>query len=170
LLLTLFRHCAHHPSMAEGIVGGVGSHADGTYFNLPGVAVVRWDASCKAAHIEWQGWANPTEFAAANAALIRALVEHRGSRALGDLRQLKPIQQSDQDWAKAEWIPDVIAAGLKHIALVSAKSGLAMTNIEAILSKVALDIKYFATIEEARAWLMRPSTINPAILDTKPNG
>ena len=34
-----------------------------------------------------------------------------------------------------------------------------MTNIEAILSKVPgtkLDVKYFATIEEARAWLQRP--------------
>jgi hypothetical protein len=158
--------------MAEGIVEGDVSRADGTYFNLPGVAVVTWDASCKAAHIEWQGWANPTEFAGANAAIIRALIEHRGSRALGDLRQLKPIQQSDQDWAKAEWIPGVLAAGLRHIALVIAKSGLAMTNIEAILSKVPgtkLDVKYFATIEEARAWLQRPTTDTPAILETEPH-
>jgi hypothetical protein len=157
--------------MVAGIVDGDVSPVDGTYFNLPGVAVVRWDPTCKAAHIEWQGWANPTEFAAANAAIIRALKEHRASRALGDLRQLKPIQQSDQDWAKAEWIPDVLAAGLRRIALVRAKSGLAMTNFEAILSRVqgtGLEVEYFVTIEDARAWLTRPATITPATVDARP--
>jgi SpoIIAA-like len=157
--------------MPGGAAIGDAARPGGTYFNLPGVAVVTWDPTCKAAFIEWQGWANPTEFAAANAAIVRALIEHRGSRALGDLRQLKPIQQSDQDWAKAEWIPDVLAAGLRHIALVTARSGLAMTTIEAILSRVPgteLDVKYFATIEEARAWLLRPATNTPASLDAKP--
>jgi hypothetical protein len=47
-----------------------------------------------------------------------------------------------------------------------------MTNIEAILSKVPgtkLDVKYFTTIEEARAWLQRPTTDTQAILETEPH-
>ncbi|MHB8612409.1 MAG: SpoIIAA family protein [Candidatus Dormibacteraceae bacterium] len=159
--------------MAEGIVKGDVSHVEGTYFNQPGVAVVTWDASCKATHIEWQGWADPAEFRAANQAIIRALKEHRGSRALGDLRRIKAIQQSDQDWAQAEWLPEVLAAGLRQMALVVPLSGLAMMNVEAILSRVPgtkLDIAYFATIEEARAWLSRPRSITPAALEADPRG
>jgi hypothetical protein len=158
--------------MAEGIVDGDLSSTDGTYFNLPGVARVTWDPTCRASLIEWQGWANPAEFRAANQAILRALREHRGSKALGDLREMKAIQQSDQDWAQTEWLPEVLALGLRKMALVIAKSGLAMMNVEAILSRVPgtkLDIAYFATIEEARAWLARPTAITPATLEVGPH-
>jgi hypothetical protein len=157
--------------VADGTVQGDVSHTDGTYFNLPGVAKVTWDPTCKATHIEWQGWANPAEFRAANLAMTRALKEHHGSRALGDLREMKAIQQSDQDWAQEEWLPEILALGLRQMALVIAKSGLTMMNVEAILSRVPgtqLDIGYFATIAEARDWLVRPRTLTPASLDSLP--
>lgn len=147
------------------------SRPAGTYFDRPGVAVVTWDPACRAAHIEWQGWADPTEFAAANDAVIVALTEHRSSRALGDLRKMKAIQQSNQDWAQQEWLPRVLAAGLTRMALVIAESGLAMMNVESILSRVPgtkLDVGYFATIEEARAWLTRPTTLTPTSLEARP--
>jgi len=46
------------------------------YCNLPGVAVVRWDAVSDGAHIEWQGWARPAEFRTANNALVQAMQDH----------------------------------------------------------------------------------------------
>lgn len=33
------------------------------YFNLRGVAIVKWDAPSKGAHIEWQGWQNQLDVA-----------------------------------------------------------------------------------------------------------
>ena len=30
---------------------------DQVYFDLPGVAMVRWDSPSQSAYIEWQGWA-----------------------------------------------------------------------------------------------------------------
>ena len=155
--------------MAKAIVGGELSHSDGTYFNRPGVAIVKWDAACKAAHIEWQGWADPAEFAAANDALILALKQHGGSRALGDCRDMRVIKQSDQEWVSRDWIPRILAAGLRRMALVIPKSGLAMMNVQEIMSRVPgtkLDVAYFGTIEEARDWLSRPHTITPAGLPT----
>jgi hypothetical protein len=130
---------------------------DGVYFAAPGVVVVKWDPTSKSVCIEWQGWANPTEFAAANEAGLRALTEHHTSRWLADLRNLKAIQQSDQDWITRDWFPRMLAAGLARMALVNAKSGLAMMNIRDILAKVpsttALEVEYFATVDEAREWL-----------------
>ena len=155
--------------MAKAIVGGEVSHRDGVFFNRPGVAIVRWDAACKAAHIEWQGWADPAEFAAANDAMILALKQHSGSRALGDCRNMRVIKQSDQEWVSRDWIPRVLAAGLRRMALVIPKSGLALMNVQEIMSRVPgtkLDVAYFPTIEEAKAWLCRPLTITPAGLPT----
>jgi hypothetical protein len=135
---------------------GARPETEGVYYNLPGVAVVRWDPPSQAAHIEWQGWANPAEFKAANNALIRAIREHRSSRILGDSRRIKAIQKSDQDWANREWFPRIIAAGLRQLAMVLPESGIALMNIKDIVSKVPgtdLEVAYFPTLEKAREWL-----------------
>jgi stage II sporulation SpoAA-like protein len=157
--------------MVKAIVGGEVSHRDGVFYNRPGVAIVKWDSACKAAHIEWQGWANPAEFAAANDAIIVALRQRGGSRALGDCREMRVIKQSDQDWVNRDWIPRILAAGLRRMALVIPKSGLALMNVQEIMSRVPgtkLDVAYFATVEEARDWLSRPHTVTPTGLPTIP--
>jgi hypothetical protein len=140
------------------------SSGDGVFFTRPGVVVVKWDSVSRSVCIEWQGWADPTEFAAANEAGLRALREHHTSRWLADLRNLKAIQQSDQDWITRDWFPRMLAAGLTRMALVNAKSGLAMMNIRAILARVPsttkLDVGYFTTVDEAREWLAG-SAISP---------
>jgi hypothetical protein len=108
--------------------------------------------------MEWQGWARPAEFKAANDALVDAIKDHHGSRILGDSRQIKVIQQSDQDWVNGDWFPRILAAGLTRMALVLPISSLAKMNIDDMVSRVAgrLDVAYFATLDEARAWLARP--------------
>ena len=152
------------PPAINGLLDDDVSLGDGVYFNHPGVAVVTWDPTIRAARIEWQGWANPTEFAAANEAITCALQEHHGSRALGDCRNMKAIQQSDQDWAAKEWLPRAISAGLTRMALVIAKSGLAQMNVENVIARVPgtkLAVGYFETVKEAADWLRGQPTIPP---------
>lgn len=132
------------------------------YFNLPGVAIVKWDAASQAAHIEWQGWAEPAEFRGANDALVQAIKDHGATRVLGDSGQIKVIQKSDQDWVNRDWFPRILAAGLTRLAMVQPASGLAKMNIDDMVSRVAgqLDVAYFATLGEARVWLASPPTAN----------
>jgi hypothetical protein len=134
------------------------------YFNLPGVAIVKWDAVSEAAHIEWQGWAKPAEFRAANDALVVAIKEHNATRVLGDSGQIKVIQKSDQDWVNQDWFPRILDAGLTRLAMVLPGSGLAKMNIDDMVSRVAgrLDVAYFATLGEAREWLASPPLNHPA--------
>jgi hypothetical protein len=83
---------------------------------------------------------------------------------------MKAIQQSDQDWVTREWFPRVIAAGLKRMALVMAKSGVAQMNVEAITGKIPGDklvIQYFGTVEAAKAWLAVSPTPTPRGLPAK---
>lgn len=142
---------------------------NGVFFNRPGVAVVRWEPALRAVYIEWQGWADPAEFAAALEAGLGALVEHRGSRWLADCRDMKAIQQSDQEWLDRSWFPRMITAGLRRMAVVIPKSGLAMTNLEDIIRRVPgnkLDIAWFATVTEAETWIAAPSITTPQTLET----
>lgn len=128
------------------------------YFNAPGAASVRWDAAGQTVFVEWEGWADSTEFVAILDAGVRALREHRGSRWLADCRRQKVLNPTDQDRADREWVPRALAAGLKRFAAVLPESGLAAQNLKERLGKVPdtkLKVEYFATVQEARDWLAR---------------
>jgi len=130
--------------------------ADDVYFNAPGVASVRWDDAGQFVLVEWQGWANSTEFAALLDAEIHALRQHHGSRLLADCRRQKVLNPEDQARANLDWLPRALAVGLKRFAVVLPSSGLAEVNLKDSLGKApagALDVAYFATVEEAQEWL-----------------
>lgn len=132
--------------------------ADGVYFDAPGVASVRWDEDGQLVLVEWQGWANAGEFSDLLDAEIAALRKHRGSRMLADCRRQRGLSALDQDRANEVWLPKALAAGLRRFAVVLPSSGLAAANLKDRLAKIrpgALELAYFATPEEARAWLSR---------------
>ena len=142
-----------------------GVHPRDVFYNRPGVAVVTWDTASRAAHMEWQGWADSAEYREANDAVILALKANRGSKLLGDSRLLKVIVAADQEWSNNDWFPRVLAAGLRRMSLVIPKSGLAKMNVDGILSRVPgteLDIAYFATLDEGRKWLALPPSTGVA--------
>jgi hypothetical protein len=130
--------------------------ASNVYFDKPGVASVRWDEDGQLVLVEWQGWADPSEFAALLDAEIVALRKHKSSRMLADCRRQKGLTGADQVLANEIWLPRALAVGLKRFAVVVPSSGLAEANLKERLGKVRaaeLEIAYFATPEEARDWL-----------------
>jgi hypothetical protein len=130
--------------------------ADGVYFNTPGVASVRWDEAAKSVVVEWEGWADSSEFASLLDAELQALEEHRGSRLLADCRRQRVLSPKDQERANREWLPRALKSGLKRFAIVVPASVVADMNIRASLDKASglgLEVGFFATVEEAREWL-----------------
>lgn len=130
---------------------------DGVYFNVPGVASVRWDADAQTVVVEWDGWANSSEFAALLDAELRALGQHKGSRILADCRRQKVLNPKDQDQANREWLPRALRIGLKRFAIVVPASVVADMNLRSSLetaSGAGLEVEYFATVEEARHWVV----------------
>jgi hypothetical protein len=126
------------------------------FFDKPGVASVKWDEDGQLVLVEWQGWANPSEFADLLEAEIVALRKHTGSLMLADCRRQKGLRAADQVRANEVWLPRALAAGLKRMAVVLPTSGLAAANLKERLAKArlaALEVAYFATPEEARVWL-----------------
>ncbi len=131
--------------------------ADRIFFDMPGVAAVTWEEDGRFVLVDWQGWANPTEFAALLEAEIVALRKHKGTLMLADCRRQKSLSAADQVRADEVWLPRALAAGLKRFAVVLPSSGLAAANLKERLGKArasALEVAYFPTLEEARAWLL----------------
>lgn len=130
--------------------------ADQTYFTIPGVASVRWIDAQQLILVEWEGWANSTEFTELLDAEVRALKEHRGSYVLADCRLQRVLSGDDQRRANREWVPRAIEAGLKRFAVVLPLSDMAAGHIQERLSEVpgsAFEVAYFTTVEEAASWL-----------------
>jgi hypothetical protein len=128
------------------------------YFDVPGVASVRWDEDGQLVLVEWHGWANTAEFGALLEAEIAALTKHHCTRILADCRRQRVLNPADQDRANKEWLPRALAAGLKCFAVVVPSSVLADVNLKASFDTApatALKVAYFATPEAAREWLGR---------------
>ncbi len=110
--------------------------ADDVYFSVPGVATVRWDGPHSTVFVEWDGWANSAEFGALLDAEVKALGERACSRLLADCRRQRILNPADQ--------------------IVLPESEIAAGHLRERLDKVpqtAMQIAYFASVEEAREWL-----------------
>ena len=134
------------------------SPADGVYFSTAGVASVRWDEDDQLVLVEWEGWANSSEFAALLDAELRALEQHKGSRILADCRRQRVLNPADQEQANREWLPRALRIGLKRFGIVVPASVVADMNLRDSMEKASgagLEVEYFATVEEARDWVVR---------------
>jgi hypothetical protein len=132
------------------------STTDDIYFSVPGVATVRWDEPNQTVMVEWDGWANTGEFSALLDAEVKALEEHNCPLLLADCRRQRVLNPADQERADREWVPKALKAGLKRFAIVLPESDIAAGHLKERLSKVpntAMEIAYFASVEEAREWL-----------------
>jgi hypothetical protein len=130
--------------------------SDDVYYSVPGVATVRWEEPEATVFVEWDGWANTAEFSALLDAEVKALLDHGGSRLLADCRRQRILNPADQERADREWTPRAIQAGLKRFAVVLPISDMAAGHLQERLAKVpksAMQVAYFASVEEAREWL-----------------
>jgi hypothetical protein len=90
---------------------------------------------------------------------MKALVAIRERHAVGylsDTRKVKVIVHTDQTWANEVWIPQLVGAGVKRFALVTAASGLGKVTVEEVIKLVdnrGVLMRGFNSVDEARTWL-----------------
>jgi hypothetical protein len=139
--------------MVKAVGEAEGSRGYAVYLNRPSVAVVTWDPTLRAVHVDVEGWGDLIELSALLEAGLQALTEHRGSRCLADARKLR----SDQRLRPAivqEFFPRALAAGLSRFALVITNER-AIACIDQLVGRMpaAKVVAHFATVGEARSWL-----------------
>ena len=109
---------------------------DHVYFDVAGVASVRWEERTATVKVEWQGWANSDEFAELLDAEVRALEDHGASRLLADCRLQRVLNPQDQERADREWLPRALEAGLRRFAIILPTSQLAAMNLQDRLGRI----------------------------------
>ena len=104
----------------------------------------------------WRGYHTSAAFRALNEQVLAALVEHRASRILCDIRHFLLIGAEDQAWLNGEWLPQAIATGLSHCAIVTPLYFFNRVAVGAVVERLdasRLRVEYFEDVEPARAWL-----------------
>lgn len=123
---------------------------------------VRWDDSVQAVWLEYKAYAEGEEFRAAHEVALSLVRQKRSSRWLSDSRLLAPITQADQRWMNTDFIPRMIAAGGRWVAIVSPKAAVARLSVKQLASKINginFVTNNFDDIETARRWLLTETTL-----------
>lgn len=117
---------------------------------------LRWDEPIQAAWAQGSAYAEGAELRAGYEAILALCRSKRNRRYIGDARDLAPISQADQRWINEEFMPRLIAGGVRYMAIVIPKAAVARLSVRQVLSKVneiSLVTAYFDEIEAARDWL-----------------
>ena len=117
---------------------------------------VGYDADVPCVIMTWQGYATSREFRDANERVLGVLAERHATKLLGDIKRFVLIGADDQHWLSTSWIPRVMEAGLRTVALVTPVfyfNRVAVENVGQKLDPEALILQYFDTRDTARQWL-----------------
>jgi hypothetical protein len=128
---------------------------DAVYLDAPYLSI-RWESGGPWLFVEWRSWARSPEFRAAYEVILVAMRENRASKLLIDLRKTRVLAAEDQQWLVEDWGPRSVQAGVRSMAVIIPERALENTILESIDNRIPttmLEIRYFGTPAEARAWL-----------------
>jgi hypothetical protein len=117
---------------------------------------VDYDVNIPSVVMTWKGYATSAVFRATNEQVLQTISERRASKLLGDITEFVLIGADDQDWLNTVWLPSAMEAGLRMVALVTPNfyfNRVAVENVVKKLDPTQLQVAYFATRDEAAAWL-----------------
>ena len=89
--------------------------------------------------------------------LVIDLLEGTSARSvIANVQEFRPLISADQEWTNVDWAPRVVAAGLKHMAVVqplSVFSQLVVTNVVNRIDADTMQVVQVAQIADALRWL-----------------
>ena len=105
--------------------------------------------------MEWIGFSSSLEFRTANEAVLQLLKERNTKKILADVRHMKIISLSDQQWLYQDWLPRTIKAGLEYVAFIESEDFFNRLTVDHVVQKIndQLTIKYFNTKLGAKNWI-----------------
>jgi hypothetical protein len=149
----------------------VGSTANNAVYVDKAWLHMRWDSEHDCLFAEWKGFATSAEFQGALLKAVDVIRERSGAAFVNDIRKLELVSDEDQRWLMSTWPPLVMAAGLKRLAIVMAKTGLSKMAVEEMLraganpvsrgtgaAGAAVQSRTFDSVADALAWVAAPPT------------
>lgn len=130
--------------------------ADETYVDEPYVSV-RWRSGPKILYTEWKGFATSAEVRATLTTVLHAIRERNVLYVVGDSRKAKVVRADDEIWAKEVWLPEVVSAGLKRMATVTAATGMGKMQRDRFFEQreiQGLAMRKFDSVAAATTWAL----------------
>lgn len=115
-----------------------------------------WDEEFTCVYAEFKAFANSGEFRAGTLKILEAIRDKHASSLISDNRKLEGVAVEDQLWLRDTWVPLAVAAGIKRIAVVLARSGLGKIASEEIISQIGTTkfaMRTFESSQEATKWV-----------------
>lgn len=129
------------------------------YFRNPAAEITYWPAGYVRA--DWRSMAaEPAELRAIYGHVLRALQRYAVTAVLFVHHQPEAISEELQHWVVGEWIPRAMReANYQRCALVELSHPTEETDAQAISQRLKgqMEFSFFASIDEAAAWLLRPA-------------
>lgn len=119
---------------------------------------MRWDSDHQCVFAEWKTFATSGEFQGALTRVLEVIRERTAVNFVTDTRNLESVSNEDQRWIRYTWAPLAIAAGMKRIAVIEGKHGLAKFAIDAMFrgrrdTGSQLQSRTFDSVAEAMKWV-----------------
>ena len=132
------------------------SQDDEIYLDEPYLSI-RWRGVPRILYAEWKGFATTEEFRAALLIGVHAIRERHVVGYVSDARKAKVFLPEDLQWTVEVWLPQVVAAGLKRMAMVTAETGLGKVAIEEAVHEIdnhGLSMRKFDSVAAATTWAL----------------
>jgi hypothetical protein len=119
---------------------------------------MRWDSDHQCVFAEWKAFATSAEFQGALTRVLEVIRERAAVNFVTDTRNLESVSNEDQRWIRYNWAPLAIAAGMKRIAVIEGKHGLAKFAIDVMFkgrrnTGSQLQSRTFDSVAEAMKWV-----------------
>lgn len=125
------------------------------HFDEPFLAI-HWIEDGNIVCAEWKGSASGEDMRRGLDAGLELLAQEQSSCWLADTRFLGAVDPADSKWVNEHWIPRIVAAGARKMAFVVPKKAIAQIQTRSFMARIddrELANQYFASLEEAQAWL-----------------
>lgn len=119
------------------------------------ICSVAVDDSIPAVVVVWKEYATSTQLRFVLEYVLHLLESRRLTKILGDDTALRIIHLDDREWILSDWIPRAVQAGLRAVASKPSAAHFANVAVQSVVSAALppLEMRVFATIDVARAWL-----------------
>lgn len=118
---------------------------------------IYYDASIPALVQVWSGFATGEPLRAAHEAFLRLQQQFGTTRSLADLRTMRVIPRTDQQWIQDDFFPRALAGGFRTAAILNSEDMFNQTSVKNILlpfgSGDVFRAEHFQDEAAARAWL-----------------
>jgi hypothetical protein len=123
--------------------------------------VIEFETAENWIYTDWIGTQSEEDIRAGGLQMVRAMTDMHAkygcTKVLNDNRRVTGLWGHSVEWAVQEWLPEMVAAGLKSFAWVLAKQSL--TNLAGLRLRLKANessgdlMTAYSDVEEAKKWL-----------------